>query len=306
MTMNGRTSSCVSPSIVTWFSCMHSRSAACVFGEARLISSTRSRLAKTGPGLNSNSFERWSKTFTPVTSEGSRSGVNWSRENDASSERASAFASIVFPTPGKSSRIRCPSLIRQRTQSCRVSAGAWTTVARLSTIRRIVSAADSTATACLSAASSIPSFEQHLCLVEDRGGDPLLRRLRDPPLALRRDHDHLVVYGVEADVGSPHIVVDDQIGAFAVALLARALEPPLPLVGREPDEDGAVAAPRGELGEDVGCRLEPHLPRRVVLRALAVAGLRRPVVGDGGGHEHEVGVPTGQGLAGHVLGGGGL
>src|SRR5919198_2682196 len=303
MTMKGLTSSYVWPSIVTWFSCMHSRSAACVFGEARLISSTRSRFAKTGPGLNSNSFERWLKTFTPVTSEGSRSGVNWSRENAASSERASAFASIVFPTPGKSSRIRCPSLIRQRTQSRSVSAGAWTTVARLSVIRRIVSAADSTATACLSAASSIPSFEQRLGFVQDRGGDPLLRRLGDPPLALRRDHDHLVLYGVEADVGSPHVVVDDEIGAFAVPLLARALQAALPLVGREAHEHAAVPPPRGELAEDVGRRLEPHLPRRLVLRALAVMGLGRPVVRDGRGHEDEVGITSGQGLARHVLGG---
>src|SRR5438270_7463911 len=306
MTMKGRTSSYVWPSIVTWFSCMHSSSAACVFGEARLISSTRSRFANTGPGLNSNSFERWLKTFTPVTSEGSRSGVNWSRENDASSARAIAFASIVFPTPGKSSRIRCPSLIRQRTQSRSVSSGACTTVARLSTIRRIASAADSTATGCLSAASSIPSSEQRLGLVEDRGGDPLLRRLGDPPLALRRDHDHLVLYGVEADVGSPHIVVDDQIGALAVALLPRALEPALPLVGREPDEDAAVAPPRGELGEDVRRRLEPHLPRRVVLRALAGVRLGGPVVRDRCGHEHEVRVAASQRLPGHVLRGRGL
>src|SRR5437588_138595 len=306
MTMKGLTSSWVSPSIVTWFSCMHSRSAACVFGEARLISSTRSRFANTGPGLNSNSFERWLKTFTPVTSEGRRSGVNWSRENDASSERASAFASIVFPTPGKSSRIRCPSLIRQRTQSRSVSAGACTTVARLSTIRRIASAADSTATGCLSAASSIPSSEQRLGLVEDRGGDPLLRRLGDPPLPLRRDHDHLVLYGVEADVGSPHIVVDDQIGALAVALLPRALEPALPLVGREPDEDAAVASPRGELGEDVRRRLEPYLPRRVVLRALAGVGFGGPGVRARRGHEHEVRVAASQRLPGHVLRGRGL
>src|SRR5256885_3492274 len=288
MTMKGLTSSYVWPSIVTWSSCMHSRSAACVFGEARLISSTRSRFANTGPGLNSNSFERWLKTFTPVTSEGSKSGVNWSREKDASSERAGAFASIVFPTPGKSSRIRCPSLIRQSTQSRSVSAGAWTTVARLSVIRRIVSAADTTATACLSAASSIRSFEQRLCLVEDRGGDPLLRRLGDPPLALRRDHDHLVVYGVEADVGSPHVVVDDEIGAFAVALLARTLQPALAFVGREAHEDGAVAAPRGELGEHVGRRLEPHLPGLLVLGALARVRLGGPVVRDGRSHQHHV------------------
>jgi hypothetical protein len=84
---------------------MHSSSAACVFGDARFTSSTSRRFAKTGPGRNSNSFCCWLKTLTPVTSDGSRSGVNWSRANRQSSERASAFASIVFPTPGKSSMI---------------------------------------------------------------------------------------------------------------------------------------------------------------------------------------------------------
>ena len=125
--MNGRASSYETPSIVTCCSCMHSSSAACVFGDARLISSTSNRFANTGPGLNSNSFERWLKTLTPVTSEGRRSGVNCIRENETSSERASAFASIVFPTPGKSSRIRWPSPTRQRTHRRNVSSGAWTT-----------------------------------------------------------------------------------------------------------------------------------------------------------------------------------
>jgi hypothetical protein len=40
---------------------------------------------------------------TPVTSEGSRSGVNWIRFTEQSIERASALASIVLPTPGTSS-----------------------------------------------------------------------------------------------------------------------------------------------------------------------------------------------------------
>ncbi len=48
-TMNGRSSGWVCPSAVTWCSCIASRSAACVFGGARLISSARRRFAKTGP-----------------------------------------------------------------------------------------------------------------------------------------------------------------------------------------------------------------------------------------------------------------
>src|ERR687887_338615 len=92
---------------------MHSSSAACVFGDARLISSTSRRFAKTGPGRNSNSFERWLKTFTPVTSEGSRSGVNCMRENETSRLRASAFASIVSAAAPVSTRSLRDSLTQQ-------------------------------------------------------------------------------------------------------------------------------------------------------------------------------------------------
>src|SRR5258705_2232096 len=63
------------------------------------------------------------------------------RENDTSSDRASALASIVFPTPGKASRIKWPSPTRQRTHRRNVSSVACTTRPRLSTIARIVSAA---------------------------------------------------------------------------------------------------------------------------------------------------------------------
>src|SRR4051812_7417747 len=163
---------------------MHSSSAACVLGDARFTSSTSSRFANTGPGRNSNSFVRWLKTLTPVTSDGSRSGVNWSREKSQSSERASAFASIVFPTPGKSSMIRWPSATRQRTTSRSVSAGAWTTRARFAAIEATTSAG---------AGASALSAKQALDFVEDRRGDVVLRGLRDGALAVRRDERHLVL-----------------------------------------------------------------------------------------------------------------
>ena len=54
MIMNGRGRMRVSPSTVTWPSSMHSSSADWVLGEARLISSTRITLAKTGPGRKTN------------------------------------------------------------------------------------------------------------------------------------------------------------------------------------------------------------------------------------------------------------
>ncbi len=58
-TRNGRASSCVCLSTVTWRSCMHSSRPDCVLGEARLTSSTSTTLANTGPGRNSKRFSRW-------------------------------------------------------------------------------------------------------------------------------------------------------------------------------------------------------------------------------------------------------
>ena len=54
-TMNGASRKFVTPSTVTCRSSMHSSSAACVLGDARLISSPTTMLANTGPGLNSKS-----------------------------------------------------------------------------------------------------------------------------------------------------------------------------------------------------------------------------------------------------------
>src|SRR5437773_6592621 len=176
---------------------MHSRSAAWVFGEARLISSTSSRFVKTGPGRNLNSFERWLKTLTPVTSDGSRSGVNCSREKEQSIERASAFASIVFPTPGKSSMIRWPSATRHSTTRRSASCGACTTRPRLATIA---------ATRSAGAGATAGSAKQALHLIEDRRCDLVLRRLSDRPFAGAANERHLVVGRLEADVGAADVV----------------------------------------------------------------------------------------------------
>src|SRR3954467_10214778 len=92
MTRNGRASSCEWTSTVTRRSCMHSSRPDCVLGEARLISSTITTLAKIGPGRNSKRSSRWLKTLVPTTSAGSRSAVHWMRANCRSMERASARA----------------------------------------------------------------------------------------------------------------------------------------------------------------------------------------------------------------------
>src|SRR6476646_8317206 len=203
---------------------MHSSSAAWVFGEARFTSSTRRRFANTGPGRNSNSFCCWLKTFTPVTSDGSRSGVNCRREKWQSSERASALASIVLPTPGKSSMIAWPSATRQRTIRRSVSSAAWTTRPRFSTIVWISPfEAGSTARSAIS--------DQCLHLVEDRRRNLLLWCFRNCLLSGCPEEDHLVVGGVEADVRPRDVVEDEEVGALARQLVACALEAGLARLG---------------------------------------------------------------------------
>jgi hypothetical protein len=85
---------------------------------------------------------------TPVMSLGRRSGVNWTRRTEQSTDRASAFASMVLPTPGTSSMSRWPSasitVIASRTVSRLPSM-------TLSTARRIrVVVSDSAARPALS------------------------------------------------------------------------------------------------------------------------------------------------------------
>ena len=111
--MNGRPTACGVPSTVTRPSSMTSSSADWVFGEARLISSASTIVAKIGPLWKVNWLLRWSKIVTPVTSLGSRSGVNCTRLFVPWMELAIALASEVFPVPGKSSSSRCPSETRQ-------------------------------------------------------------------------------------------------------------------------------------------------------------------------------------------------
>ena len=112
--------------------------------------------------------------------------MNCRRENERSSERASDFARIVFPTPGKSSMIRCPSARRPRTQSSSVSRGARTASSRFATTRgRRTSAADGGARPAPGrvTASVMPLETKPLDLVEHRRRDRALRRLRDRALA---------------------------------------------------------------------------------------------------------------------------
>src|SRR5579875_578936 len=95
-TTNGRGTWYTVASVVTVRSSMTSSRADCVFGDARLISSPSTMLANTGPGRNENVDVAWSNTDTPVTSEGSRSGVNWMRFQVSDTDAAMARAREVL------------------------------------------------------------------------------------------------------------------------------------------------------------------------------------------------------------------
>src|SRR5687768_16823864 len=72
--------------------------------------------------------------LTPVTSDGSRSGVNWMRPQVQSRLAATALARLVLPTPGTSSMSRWPSATRQTRARRMASSLPWTTRATLSTM----------------------------------------------------------------------------------------------------------------------------------------------------------------------------
>src|ERR1700694_216972 len=103
ITMNGESSGYVVPSTGTWFWAMASRSADGVLGDARLISSPSTMLEKMGPGRKSKSLVDRLYTLPPTTSDGSRSGVNWTRPKLHLIDMANDLAMLVLPTPGTSS-----------------------------------------------------------------------------------------------------------------------------------------------------------------------------------------------------------
>ncbi len=69
-------------------------------GDARLISSTSTTLAKIGPARKSHAPVAGPYTDVPVTSAGSRSGVHCTRPNRPPIAAASDLASSVLPVPG--------------------------------------------------------------------------------------------------------------------------------------------------------------------------------------------------------------
>ena len=105
-------------------SCIASKSADCVFGVARLISSARQICVNSGPFWNWNS--RWPDSsstimFVPKMSAGIRSGVNWIRENSRFSVWASVRTSSVLPSPGTPSNRQWPPTNKHVSTPCTTS-----------------------------------------------------------------------------------------------------------------------------------------------------------------------------------------
>ena len=94
--------------MVTWRSCMASSNALCTFAGARLISSANIKLAKIGPFFTSNFSFLTLYTIVPITSAGSKSGVNWMRLNLASISDDKVLIANVFAKPGTPSKSTWP------------------------------------------------------------------------------------------------------------------------------------------------------------------------------------------------------
>src|ERR1700730_18809299 len=120
--------------------------------------------------------------------------------------------------------IKWPSATRQSTTRRSASCGAWTTRPRFATIA---------ATRSAGSGASAGSAKQALHLVENRGGDLLLRRLCYRPLATSVDQGHFVIDRVEVDIAATDIVEDKEIGFLPGELVPCALEPTVAVVGCE-------------------------------------------------------------------------
>src|SRR4051812_46872676 len=271
--MNGRASSWVCRSTVTLRSCMHSSRPDCVLGEARLISSTSTTLAKIGPGRNSKRLSRWLKTLVPTRSAGSRSAVPWTRAKARSSERAMARASVVLPTPGRSSTSTWPSATSATRTSSSTSVRTSQARRTFSATRRMVSAASSSSEGetCSGTLMAGPapglrlrierSPSGHLRaqrdhLFKDGGGHLALPGQRHVALAGRGDDRDLVGGDVEAGVGARDVVEHDGVEALLAQLSPRLAQRIAPVLGGEADQGLAVAPAVRQAGQHVGRGLE--------------------------------------------------
>ena len=200
-------------------------------------------------------------------------------EQRATRERAS---SEVLPVPGTSSRSRCPSASRQITTRRKVSSGACTTRPRFATIAATRSAGAGS-DGELSQAGAPPR----------RGWR---RRSRPsapsrPPLAARRRRASPRCRSRRSRCRRETSLKTNRSAFFAPSFSRARARPCSAVVGGEADEQLARRAARAERRERRRSSARARASRRLAsFGRFAGERLRGPVVGDGGGHDHHVGV----------------
>ena len=119
--MNGLGRRWLTPPIVVCPSCIASSIADWVFALERLISSSRTRFAWTGPSWVTISPEAWFQICEPTMSLGIRSGVHWMRWNEPETAEARVCAAVVLARPGTDSTRTCPSASKHAVSALRRS-----------------------------------------------------------------------------------------------------------------------------------------------------------------------------------------
>ncbi len=265
--MNGRASSCDWTSTVTRRSCMHSSRPDCVLGEARLISSTSTTLAKTGPGRNSK------RVVAPVedlrADDVGRQQVGGAldareleveRARDGARERRLADArqvldqDVALGEQRDDARPRRPRRAprRRRGRAPRGGRPARWTAATSSSATRAAGSPASLMTARRGRAARAARRRSR----GSRAATSAFVARGHVALAGRGDDRDLVVDGVEADARGRDVVDDDRVEALARELVAAVVERARAVLGGEADERLAGAARGGQRGEHVGGRLE--------------------------------------------------
>ena len=140
----------MTPPIEVWRSCIASSIADCVLAELRLISSSSTTLACTGPSWVENVPVVASKTWVPTMSDGSRSGVHWMRLNAPPTASARVCAAVVLARPGTDSTSRWPR--PSSVTSSDVRSASWPTTRD----RKALDRRSATERACASPSSFAP------------------------------------------------------------------------------------------------------------------------------------------------------
>ena len=209
------------------------------------------------------------------------------RANEQSSERASALASVVLPTPGTSSTSTCPSASSATTARSTIAASPLTASRTFAITRSAASRALSRPRCSASAASialilrvSAPGRVQS-CSTRSSTA-PAIARLGARATCVTpsaRDERDLVVIDVEADVGARDVVEHDQVDALAHALglgARRRRRRPPRRIRPAPGPAGGAAASAARTSA-VGSSSSDHAPlARAFPAAARPAGSRRP------------------------------